>query len=150
MSNSLDALIRDLRTFEGKKVMVKELRKEIRRPVPKVRKAIKARALATMPRRGGLNRWVAAIRITARIKLSGRAAGVSLKGGRNSLGARSDMRRIDKGRVRAPSWGRRTRGNWHNTDVPAGFFTEPAADTDAWRDATIKAVDSALEVIRHG
>lgn len=149
-SGDIDALVRDLRKFSGKKEVTKALRKRIREPVPKVRKAIRARALDTMPKRGGLNKWVAKTRINVAIKLAGRSAGVQLKGGRNSEGGRTDTRAIDKGRVRAPSWGRKGRGDWHNQRVQPGFFTEPAGEVEQWRDACLKAVDDALEVIRRG
>jgi hypothetical protein len=147
---SLDDLIRDLRKFEGRKEVVKQLRKEIRKPVPAVRRVIKRRARTTLPKSGRLNKWAASTRITVKIKLAGRAAGVQLKGGRNSTGGRSDIKRLDKGRLRHPSWGRRGRGQWHTQDVMPGFFTSPATEIDQWRDAALKAVDEALEVIRRG
>lgn len=147
---TLDALIRDLRKFEGRKDVVHALRKEIRQPLPAVRKAIKRAALDTLPRRGGLGVWVAKTRITTTIKLSGRSAGVKLKGGRSSTRGRSDIKAIDRGRVRAPSWGRRTRASWHTQSVPAGYFTDTAAKAHEWRAAAVKAVDKALETIARG
>jgi hypothetical protein len=150
MAGSLDQLVRDLRGFEGRREVTKALRARIRKPVPQIRRAIKARALDTLPRRGGLNAWVASTRVTTVIRLAGRAAGVRLKGGRNSSKTRSDIRATDRGRVRAPSWGRRGAGAWHNQTVTPGFFTEPAADVDAWRTECVAAVDEALEVVRRG
>lgn len=147
---SLDDLVRDLRKFEDRKEVTRQLRKEIRQPIPDVRKAIKRRALDILPRRGRLNVWVSKTKVTAKISFAGRAAGVRLKGGRNSQGGRSDMRRIDAGRVRAPNWGRRGKGQWHTQQVPAGYFTDPSTETGQWRDACVKAVDNALEVIRRG
>jgi hypothetical protein len=150
MASSLDNLIRDLRKFEGRKEVVKELRKEIRKPLPDLRKAIKRRALDTLPHGNGLGAWVSRISVTARIRLSGRAAGVSIKGGRNSVGARSDINAIDRGRVRAPSWGRRGKGAWHNQEVRPGFFTETVGDVTQWREACSRAADQALDTIRRG
>lgn len=147
---SLDDLVRDLRRFEGRKEVTKQLRAEIRRPVPEVRKAIRRRALATLPAGGGLNVWVSRTRVTAKIKLAGRGAGVSLRGSRKSARDRSDVRSIDRGRVRAPSWGRRGVGSWHVQQVSPGFFTVPGAEVKVWRDACLKAVDNALAVIRRG
>jgi len=147
---SLDDLIRDLRKFEARKEVVKQLRKEIRKPIPDIRKAIKRRAFDTLPKGHGLNVWVSKTKITAAIKLSGRSAGVKLKGGRNSTGARSDIRRIDKGRVRHPSWGRRGKGQWHTQIVPDGFFTEPATDGGTWHRVCLTAVDNALDTIKRG
>lgn len=150
MPNSLDALIRDLKKFDDSREVVRQLRKEIRKPVPVVRKAIRRRALTTLPKGGGLNKWVAATRITAQVKLSGRSAGVRLRGGRNSTGSRSDIRAIDRGRVRAPTYGRRNPNSWHTVKVPAGFFTRPTTETDEWRKSTLAAVDKALDTIRRG
>lgn len=147
---SLDDLVRDLKKFEGRKEVTKQLRREIRRPVPAVRKAVQRRALDTLPRRGGLNVWVSKTKVTAQIKLSGRAAGVRLKGSRKSAKDKSDLRRLDAGRVRHPSWGRRGVGQWHTQTVPDGFFTKPSSEVTQWRDATVRAVDNALEVIRRG
>lgn len=148
--SALDDLIRDLKRFEGRREVVKALRKEIRRPVPTVRKAIRRRALDTLPEGGGLNKWVAKTRVNVQIKLAGRGAGIRLKGGRNSLHGRTDTRAIDAGRVRHPSWGRRGPGQWHTQQVTPGFFTDPAGDIGTWRTACVKAVDEALEVIRRG
>lgn len=150
MAGSLEQLIRDLKTFEARKDVLKEFRREVRKPVPKVRAAIKRRALDILPSRGGLGAWVAATRVTLAVRLSGRRAGITLKGGRNSTGARSDIRRIDAGQVRAPSWGRRTAAAWHTQTVKSGFFTEAATETGEWREAAERAVDTALDVIRRG
>jgi hypothetical protein len=147
---SLDDLIRDLRKFEARKEVVEQLRKEIRKPVPAVRKAIRARALDTLPSGGGLNVWVSKTRITVQIPVSGRTAGVKLKGGRKSIGGRSDIKRIDQGKVRHPSWGRRGKGEWHTQTVASEFFTGPAAEAREWRVAVFRAIDQALDVIRHG
>lgn len=148
---SLDDLINDLRRFEGRKEVTKQLRKEIRVPVPAIRKAVRQRAMTTLPRRGGLNVWVAKARVVADTKLSGRGAGIRLKGTRKSRNDKSDLRAINAGRVRAPSWGRRSRsGDWHNQQVTPGFFTVPAGDLATWRAAALKAVDQALDTIRRG
>jgi hypothetical protein len=148
--DSIDRLLRDLQGFERRREVVKALRKEIRKPVPDVRKAIRRRALASLPKRGGLNRWAAKSRITAQVRVTARSMRVGLKAGRNSTGGRSDIRRMDKGRVRAPSWGHRGRGDWHTQRVTAGFVTEPSAERRQWRGAILDAVDSALATIRRG
>jgi hypothetical protein len=147
---NLRKLIYDLKGFEDRKIVLRELRKEIRKPVPKARKAIKAKALDTLPRHGGLNEWVASTRITASIRLSGRSTGVRLKGGRNSFKKRSDIRAIDKGRVRAPAWGHRTA--WHLQAVRPGFFTETVAEDflSEWRGAVATAAENAVEVLKRG
>ncbi|MEV0156875.1 hypothetical protein AB0H57_24530 [Micromonospora sp. NPDC050686] len=153
MSDSLEALIRDLRTFDRRKEVTNALARNVRKPVPAVRKAIRQRALAVLPARGGFGRWVSKLSITARVKLQGRAAGVSLKGRRKGFPDKQpkvDLRRIDQGRAAAPSWGRRGDGDWHFQQVTPGFFSETGAEFDGWRKATLDAVDEALEVIRRG
>lgn len=147
---SLDDLIRDLKAFDDRKVVIKELRGELRRPVPTVRKAIEARAMDTLPKGGGLNRWVASARVTASFTTGARSAGVRLKAGRNSARKRSDIKRLDAGSLRHPSWGRRGKGNWHVETVRPGFFTEPASEAKEWATAVYKAIDKALDTIRKG
>ena len=68
---ALREFARELKKFEGRKEVTKQLRVEIRKPVPAVRKAIKASALDVLPRSGGLNVWVSRIRTTVQIKVSG-------------------------------------------------------------------------------
>lgn len=147
---SIEDLIRDVKAFEGRREVLKAFRKRIRQPVPPIRRAVRARALATLPSSGGLGAWVAASRVNVQIKLSGRSVGVRLRAGRNSKGGRSDVRRIDAGRVRAPSWGRKTRAAWHTQQVTPGWFTGPAGEVDQWRGACLDAIDDALEVIAGG
>lgn len=150
MASSIDAFIRDIRKFDGRKEVMRNLRRELRKPLPGVRVAIRARALATMPHRGGLAAWVARERVTAVIRLAGRRAGVKVKGSRKTPKGKADLRRLDDGRVRHPSWGRRSPGDWHTQAVPPHYFTDPALEFDQWRDAAERAFDDALEVIRRG
>jgi len=150
MAGSLDDLVRDLRKFDNRREVVKALRKRIREPLPAVRAAVKARALATLPKRGGLNQWVARTRVSAAVRVAGRSAGVKLKGSRKSAKGKSDLNRLDAGTVRHPSWGRRTPGSWHTQSVTPGYFTEPTTEVDQWRDACIRAVEDAVETIARG
>jgi hypothetical protein len=62
----------------------------------------------------------------------------------------SDVKRLDAGRVRHPSWGRRGPNQWHMQRVRAGYFTEPSVELEQWRAAALVAVDEALEVIARG
>lgn len=146
--STLDELALALKEFSGRKELVKQLRKDVRKPVPQIRRAIKARALATLPKSGGLNRWAAGTRVTVQVRASARNVTATLSGGRNSAGGRSDIKRLDRGTIRHPSWGRRGRGQWHVQRVTSGFFTVPATDGNAWGTAVLSAVDSALKTIR--
>lgn len=147
------ALVRSLRGFSRNDVLIKEVRAELRQPVPVVRARIKATARATLPSSGGLGEWVAATKITAKVELGGKVVNVRLKGGRSShanlrgstTGGRSDIRAIDRGRVRHPSWGRRWRGQWFTQSVTPGFFTKTAADAPEWGTAIDRAIGKALD-----
>lgn len=148
MTTSLAEFARELRAFDGRREVTRSLRARIRRPVPQIRRMIRARAVATLPDRHGLNDWVARTRVTVQVRFSGRSTGVRLVGARRSDRANSDVRAIDRGRVRAPSWGRRNAGAWHVQTVTPGFFTLPATDVQVWRTQILAAVDDALKTIR--
>jgi len=147
---SIEALVRDLRGFRGRREVLQQLRKRIREPVPEVRRRIREEAIEDLPHGGGLNKWVAGTRITVQIRINSRTARVTLKGGRNSARKRSDIRAIDRGRVRAPAWGHRGIGAWHTQAVKPGFFTRPAGDSPSWRDSIEAAAADALDTIRRG
>lgn len=150
MATSFDELVRELRAFRARREVTNAMGKGIRKAVVPARKAIREKARAILPKRGGLNIWVGRISILAQIRTSGNRAGVKLKGGRNSQGGRSDIKAVDRGRVRAPSWGRRTKASWHTVTVVPGFFTETAATLPDWREDVAAEVDKALDTIRRG
>lgn len=140
----------DLKAFDGRREVVKALRRSIREPVPTIRAAVKARALAILPQRGGLAAWVAETKVSASVKVSSRVVGLLVKGGRNKItGGRSDINAINRGRVRAPSWGRRWEGQWHTQTVQPGFFTDAAMESaDVVQRVTTDAVDRAFDQVR--
>jgi hypothetical protein len=150
VATSFDELVRELRAFRERREIINATARGIRAATKPARKAIKRAAKETLPKRGGLNLWVSKISVLAQVRLSGRKAGVKLKGGRNSLGGRSDIAAIDRGRVRAPSWGHRTRASWHTVSVTPGFFTKTAAELPDWREDVDSEVDKALETLRRG
>lgn len=151
----IHVLIRSLREFSRNDEIVKALRVTLREPVDPVRRRIRATAIGTLPKRGGLGAWVAQTKITAAVTLRGKAAGIRMRGGRRSianlrgsvLGGQSDVRAIDRGKVRAPSWGRRSRGQWHTQTVQEGFFTKTAAESPEWEQAIEKGVNQATEAL---
>lgn len=150
MAVSFQEFARELRSFDDRRVVLNQLRKDIRKPLPTVRKAIRARAMATLPESGGLNVWVSKTRITVQVRATGRRAGITLKGSRKSAKDKSDLKRLDQGRVRHPSWGRRGKGQWHVQSVTPGFFTDPATEVDQWIRMVEAAVDRATAQIRGG
>lgn len=150
MATSVERLIAELRMFDARREIVNACARGIRKAVAPARRAIKNTARETMPQRGKLNVWVSRISILAQVRLTGRRAGVKLKGGRNSLGGRSDVAAIDRGRVRAPSWGHRNANSWHTVTVTPGFFTKTAAELPDWRENVDAEADQALEKLRRG
>jgi hypothetical protein len=144
MADDLSRLIADLKGVTDRKDILKEVRRTIRGPLPGTRKAIKTSAMRNLPSGNGLNAWVAALRITAKITLTASRVAVNIKGGRNSSGARSDIKAIDRGRVRHPSWGRRGAGQWHNQTVVPGFFTETV---EGRRGEFVEAVDKGASIV---
>lgn len=149
MAESIEHYARTVEQIITEQRVLKFLKTEVpKRAVPLFRKAVKERALDTLPKRGGLNEWVAASTVKAKTTVTGERINIHLTGGRNSQGGESDLKRIDAGRARHPTWGRRTRGSWFVTTVQSGFFTEPAADPTPWTEAADAALDQALEVIR--
>lgn len=134
-----------VRKLGSDRTIVNELSKEIRRGGTKtVRPAVKASALAILPKRGGLNAWVAKSSIRIAIRRGARSAGISVVVGRNSKGGRTDSKRIDAGRVRAPAWGNRKA--WHVQTVTPGYATDPLTGpvVDEFRDLAATAVDNAV------
>lgn len=138
-----------IKEFDDRRALIKAMRTAIRKPLPKIRKAIKDKALSILPKGGGLNRWVAASRVNGAVQVNSRRVRMRVRAGRNSAGSRSDVKAIDRGRVRAPSWGRKGEGDWHTQAVPPSFFTDPAQDgADDVFEAIDGAVDLALDELR--
>ena len=150
MAVTAQQLAAELRAFDGRRVLVQALRRGIARAVPAVRRQVRDHALEILPSRGGLAAWVAAARVTVKIGYTSRSAGVKLRGSRRSTADKTDLAGIDAGRVRAPSWGYRTRAAWHSQAVTPGWWSEPLEAATDFRDHAEREVDQALEVIRRG
>lgn len=120
----------------GDKDLQKRLSRAISDAMRPVRAALPRSALAKLPRRGGLAAQVAASRTRIQRRNSGRAVGVRLR-----VQSDDNIRRIDKGTVRHPTFGH---GPWVNQAVPGGWFTEP---TEAARPVFAAAVDKAMQEI---
>lgn len=138
-----------LAAFEDKREVLKAMRRAIREPVPRIRDAIKAKAIAILPRAGGLGAWVAELKVSSQISVTARRVRLRLRGSRNSLREQSDLDAIDRGRVKAPAWGHRRPTAWHVQMVPSGFFTDTGAEqADDVEQAISGAVDSAFDQLR--
>jgi hypothetical protein len=139
-----------VRRLGSDRVIVKNMTKEIKAAiVPPVRAAARRNALSYLPRRGGLGAWVAKARITASVRRGASTAGVTISGGRNSSGARSDLKRIDAGSTRHPTFGH---SPWQPQSLRPGFFGDAVNEqgAEALQEAVIRAVDNAAREVLGG
>lgn len=149
MSITLATLQRRLVRFNAGAVP-REVRREIDKPLPIIRARVKKSALGRLPKSGGLAAWAAAAHLTAQVHLIGDTVTAHLKVHRTSLHRASDLRALDRGRVRHPAWGRRRSGDWSIQLVKPKTYSEPIMGSPEWRRAVVRASDQAADVIRHG
>jgi hypothetical protein len=149
MSITLATLRRRLIRFNAGTVP-REVRREIDKPLPVIRARVKASALRKLPKSGGLNAWGAAAHLTAQVHLIGDTVNAKIKVHRTSLHRASDLRALDRGRVRHPAWGRRRSGDWSLQMVTPRVYSKPIVESHEWRRAVERAADNAADVIRHG
>jgi len=145
---SFEQFAAELKAFDGRREIINEIRKDMRKPLPELRKKVRAAAIAMLPARGGLGKWVAASKFTVRFKDRGRSAGVTVKVSRKTEKDRAALDPLDlQGRVRHPLYGNRK--YWFSQQVAALFFTGPWEQMD-WPGIAEKAMDRALDKIRRG
>ena len=148
------ALSADVRAYRELGALLKGVEKDVKRELFKavssatkpVKAEIRESARRTLPRKGGLNEWVAGAKVTTRQSYSGRNPGVTIKaerdkfksvsvGGKRSkkrlpgtFGKKSDLGAINRGRVMHPYYGRarKVEGNglYGPQMVRPGFFTD--------------------------
>lgn len=151
MAVSFEQFANELRAFNGRREIFNALRRDLRKPLPDLRKQVRASAKSTLPGGNGLGAWVAKARLTVKVKDSGRSAGIRVKVSRASAdGDKADLKALDdRGKVRHPLRG--NRGYWYSQQVPPGFFTKAWERTGPeFIKAAEGAMDRALEVIRRG
>jgi hypothetical protein len=140
-----------VRAVGSDRKIVNDMRKEIRKSVKPIRTAIRENAIETLPHRGGLGAEVARLRVTGVIKTSASSAGVTIRGSKKSKigGDKSDLRRMDQGMIRHPSWGH---SPWSAQKVAPGFFTDAVTQegADQLEQAVITAAENAARRIVHG
>lgn len=151
VSRDIALVTAEVKRFGSGTILVQAMTREIRAEGKPLVVAIKASSVNTLPARGGLGTWVSKAGYRISIRRSGRSAGVSIVGSRRSKGGRSDLKAINRGRVRHPSWGRRGRGQWHNQSVRPGFFDRPVTEhQNKFREAIIRAVETAKQKVGLG
>jgi len=105
---------------EEGKVFRRELLAGIRAAAAPAPQAVKASARSLLPKSGGLNEYVASSRIGVRTRLTGKAVGVRIAGSKGV----HNLRRLDRGFVRHPVFGRWVAGV-DDQEIPEGWFTKP-------------------------
>lgn len=110
----------------GDKGLKREMTKGLNRAAKPLALAAEAGALERLPKRGGLNVWVAESKITTRTRGNGRNPGVRLVAKRPKSKGTTDLNRIDQGRLRHPVYGNRR--VWALQSVRPGWFTNSITD----------------------
>ena len=140
----LERASRQLREV-GDKDLRREMFRAIQRSTKPLRGKAKEAALRELPKRGGLNVWVAQSRFSTKTRGSGKKAGVRI----TATKGKHDLRALDAGRLRHPVYG--NRNVWVNQSVPAGWFSKTIENgADEVRKELVKALDDVLKQIARG
>jgi hypothetical protein len=97
----------------------KQMMRNIRVATLPARAAVRASAMETLPKEGGLNAWVAQATTRTSVLTGARTAGVVIRVSKRG----HDMKDIDAGTVRHPVYG--NRGTWVAQSVTPGFASKP-------------------------
>lgn len=120
-AEQLDRLSRELRAV-GNKDLRRDLYRGIQRATKPLKERAKDAARSKLPKRGGLNEFVAASKFATKTRGSGANVGVRITAAK----AGHDVRSIDRGRLRHPVFGNRS--VWVNQSVEPGWFSETIDD----------------------
>jgi hypothetical protein len=139
-----------VRLMGSDRTVIKNLTKRIKSLGTPVKAELKASALASLPHRGGLNLWVASSRVVVSVRRGASTAGVDISEGRNSkTGKRSDLRALNKGKLRHPVHGNRRK--WTLQSIEPGFFDDVIDGPvgEQFQAEVIGAIDDTIaEVLR--
>src|ERR1044072_2764056 len=106
--------------------VAKDITDEMHNVGPRIRAAFKAHALNTLPKRGGLNAWVAKSKVTFRRKRGALIGGMRVNVGRNTRWGsqvRAELEGIDRGRVIHPGNG--FGPDWYGQSVGPNSIERP-------------------------
>lgn len=125
-AEDLAKLSKALRQLKDKELK-RELTRGITRATKPLKAAVRAHALAKLPKRGGLGARVAKSRLAHRTR-SGRNATVRIEA-KPSFQTLRDPLRVDKGRIKHPAFGAPASvAPWVFQDVTPGWFSKPLQD----------------------
>lgn len=124
----------------GDKDLTKALRQGIKKATEPIRLDVQQAATRDLPKRGGLNRWVAASNFSVSTT-TGKTPRVRLTGKRkNAGGKQSDLAALDRGQLRHPVFGNRK--VWVLQQVRPGWFSKTVnSDIDNVRSEVNAAVE---------
>lgn len=148
-AEKLALLGKAIRKMGADRTILTNLTKRIKTMTPEIRTAIRASAIATLPKRGGLGAWVAKSRVSVSVRRGPDTASVRVIVGRNSTGKRSDLADINAGSTRHMLFGNRKW--WYPQRVTPGYVTTVVQGPlgDEFQAHTIAAIDDTIaEVLR--
>lgn len=123
-AEQLRALAVDLRAAgEEGKGLRRALLASMRAAGKPLAEAARESARSVLPKRGGLNEWVADSKFAVRNSLTGSKVGMRIV----ATKGKHDLDDIDKGSLRHPVYGNRKK--WVGQSVASGFFTKPLEKT---------------------
>lgn len=126
----------------GDKALRKELMRGIQRGGKKMKPHVRVAALRELPKKGGLNEFVADAKVSVRTR-SGKNAGVRLVGAKKG----HDLAAIDRGRLRHPVFGR----GWVNQSIEPGWWSKTLPDhADEVRAEIVTALDDVARRLARG
>jgi hypothetical protein len=145
-ANQLAALAKDLKAA-GDKDLRKELLKGLRNAAkPLAKEAAPKAAREGLPKRGGLNEYVAASKFAVRTRTTGQGAGVRIVGAKKG----HDIKATDEGEFRHPVFGGKT---WVVQHIKPGWWTDGMSDPvvlEPMRKELIAVMDEVARKIAHG
>lgn len=94
--------------------------RNIRAATIPAKEAVKRSELARLPKRGGLNTYVASSKLSTRTLIGPKTAGVVL---RQTKPPKHDLRAMNRGQLRHPLFG--NRDHWYSQQIPSGWFERP-------------------------
>lgn len=119
---ALADLSRRIRAAEQNKTLARELRRDVRQAVRPLPAAIEREIPATMP-----SGYAPVLSSSWGVRTQVTATGVSLTGQAKGRRVGRDVRALNRGSLRAPSWprGRRAGWRWHVQRIRSGFWSRP-------------------------
>lgn len=130
---------------QADKPLQREVRKAVNKAVKPAHKAIRAGIPRYMP-----SGYAPVLAKSLKLRTQQQTMGVRIVAAARGKVKPREIRRMEAGVLRAPSWpkGRRAKWKWHEQAIPRGFFTEPVnALADELRAEVGRAVRAVLEQV---